>query len=73
VKKKSKPPKKAATTKLKPMTIKVYLIVCCRVGQVTRFNSTRTSLRNVIAFLGNWLNFIFDYATSQSLFASGGF
>src|SRR3989338_8005071 len=47
VKIKSSPPKKAATTKLKTITAKVYFVVCSLVGQLTRLNSSFTSFRKL--------------------------
>lgn len=47
---KSNPPKKTATTAEAPITIKVYLTVSFRVGQLTFFNSNLTSLRKETIF-----------------------
>jgi len=49
---KSSNPRKVATAKDTPNIIKVYLKVSCLVGQVTLFNSTLTSFRNVTVFRG---------------------
>lgn len=49
-KNKSKTPKKAATTRLTPITTPVYLMVCSLLNQLTFFNSSRASLTKVIIF-----------------------
>lgn len=46
----SSPPKKIATAAEAPITIKVYLTVSFRVGQLTFFNSNLTSLRKETIF-----------------------
>lgn len=55
---KSNVPKKAATATEMPITIKVYLMVSCLVGQLTFFISRRTSFKKVMTFLGMLLKFI---------------
>jgi len=52
VNKKSKPPKKRATAKEKPITIKVYLMVSFLVGQLTFFISTLTSFKKLTILFG---------------------
>ena len=50
INKKSNIPKKAATPIEIPITIKVYLKVCCLLGQSTFLASTQTSLKKVLIF-----------------------
>jgi len=52
VKRRSRLPKKAATTTEMPITIRVYLIVSCFVGQLTFFISVLTSFKKTIIFVG---------------------
>jgi len=58
-KRKSSPPKKAATAKDTPITIIEYLKVSCLVGQLTFFISVLTSLKKFINFPKIFI--FFDY------------
>lgn len=58
LKTKSSVPRKAATAKETPITIRVYLMVCCLVGQLTFFISRRTSFKKVMIFWGKLLKLI---------------
>jgi len=61
---KSMVPKKAATATETPITIRVYLMVCCLVGQLTFFISSLTSFKKVTILVGIFLKFMVQKSPS---------